>query len=84
MQAARSKPSTAPQLVRGDKATIVTKNFFLCGQSNRKLRDRQLGPSAMDEQIGKHNYRLKIPTTVRLHPMFHVNNLYDPTLQLHS
>jgi hypothetical protein len=29
----------------------------------------------MDEQIGKHNYRLKLPMSIRLHPMFPVNNL---------
>jgi hypothetical protein len=29
----------------------------------------------MEEQIGKHSYRLKLPATVRLYPMFHVNNL---------
>jgi hypothetical protein len=41
-----------------------------------KLRERQLGPFlAVEEQIGKHNYRLKLPSTIRLHPMFqHVNN----------
>jgi hypothetical protein len=29
----------------------------------------------VEEQIGKHNYVLKLPTTVRLHHVFHVNNL---------
>jgi hypothetical protein len=29
----------------------------------------------MEEQIGKHSYRLKLPATVRLHHVFHVNNL---------
>jgi hypothetical protein len=28
---ARSKPSTAPQFVRGDKVTVVTTNLFLRG-----------------------------------------------------
>jgi hypothetical protein len=36
---ARSEPSTAPHFVRGDKLTIVTKNIFLRGQPNMKLRD---------------------------------------------
>jgi hypothetical protein len=40
-----------------------------------KQRDRQLGPFTVDEQIGKHNYKLKLPATVRLHHVFHVNNL---------
>jgi hypothetical protein len=29
----------------------------------------------MDEHIRKHIYMLKLPTIVRLHPVFHVNNL---------
>jgi hypothetical protein len=49
--------------------------FFLRGQPNRKLRDIQLGPFTVVEQIRKHSYRLKLPTTIRLHPVFHVNNL---------
>jgi hypothetical protein len=40
-----------------------------------KLRDRQLGPSTMEEHIGKHIYKLKLPATIRLHHVFHVNNL---------
>jgi hypothetical protein len=40
-----------------------------------KLRDRQLGPFVVEEHIGKHIYKLKLPSTIRLHPVFHVNNL---------
>jgi hypothetical protein len=40
-----------------------------------KLRDRQLGPFTMEEQIGKRSYRLKLLAEVRLHHVFHVNNL---------
>jgi hypothetical protein len=39
---ARSENSTAPHFVRGGKVTIVTKNLFLRGEPNKKLRDRQL------------------------------------------
>jgi hypothetical protein len=40
-----------------------------------KLRDRQLGPFTVEEQLGKQSYRLTLPATVRLHNVFHVNNL---------
>ena len=72
---ARTEPSTTPHFAKGDKVSVVTANLFLRGQPNRKLRDRQLGPFSVEEQIGKHSYRLKLPATVRLHPVFHVNNL---------
>jgi hypothetical protein len=72
---ARTEPSTTPHFTRGDQVSVVTTNLFLRGQPYRKLTDRQLGPFTVEEQIGKHNYRLKLPTTVRLHHVFHVNNL---------
>jgi hypothetical protein len=71
---ARLEPSTASHFVRGDKATVVTKHLVLRGHPNRKLQYRLLGPFII-EQIGKHIYRLKLPTTVRLHLVFHANNL---------
>jgi hypothetical protein len=72
---AHTKPSTAPHFARGDKVSVVTTNLFLRGQPNRKLRDRQLGPFSVEEQIGKHSYRLKLQATIRLHHVLHVNNL---------
>jgi hypothetical protein len=72
---ARTEPSRALHFARGDKVPIVTANLFLRGQSNRKLRARQLGPLTVEEQIGKHSYRLELLATVRLHHVFHVNNL---------
>jgi hypothetical protein len=54
--------------------SVITINLFLRGKPNRKLRDRQLGPFIV-EQIGKHSCILKLPTTLRLHLVFHVNNL---------
>jgi hypothetical protein len=71
----RLEPSTAPHFARGDKVTVITKNLFLRGDPNRKLRDRQLGPFTIEEQIGKHNFILKLPSIVRLHHVFHVKNL---------
>jgi hypothetical protein len=72
---ARLQPSTAPRFVRGDEVIVVTKNLFLRGQPNRKLRDRQLRLFTIEERIEKYNYRLRLPTTMRLHPVFNVINL---------
>jgi hypothetical protein len=73
---ARTEPSIAPHFVIGDKASIVTNNLFcLRGQTHMKLKDIQLGPFSMEEQIGKDSYILKLPATLHLHPVFHVNNL---------
>jgi hypothetical protein len=72
---ARTEPSTAPHFAIGDNVSVVTANLSLRGQPNRKLGDRQLGPFSVEEQIGKHRYMLKLPSTLRLHHVFHVNNL---------
>jgi hypothetical protein len=71
----RIEPSTTPHFARGDKVSVVTANRFLRGKPNRKLRDKQLGRFTIEEQIGKQSYRLKLPAIVRLHSVFHVNNL---------
>jgi hypothetical protein len=55
--------------------SVVTRNLFLRGQPNMKHKDRQLGTFTVEEQIGKHSYRLTLPTIVRLHQVFYVNNL---------
>jgi hypothetical protein len=72
---ARLEPSTAPHFVRGDKVIVVTNNILLRGQPNRELRDRQLGPFTVEEHIEKHNYKLRLPTTIRAYQVFHINNL---------
>jgi hypothetical protein len=72
---AQSEPSTAPHFVRGDKVTVVTKNLFLRGQPNRKMRNREMGPFTIEEQIRKLSYKFKLRAIHRLHPVFHVNNL---------
>jgi hypothetical protein len=71
---ARSEPSTAPHFIRGDKVTALTKNLFLRGQPNMKLRDLELGRFTVEEQIKKHIYKLNLPPRVPLHPVFRVKN----------
>jgi hypothetical protein len=55
--------------------TVVTNNLFLRGQHERKLHDRHLGTFTVKEHMEKRNYKLKLLATVRLHLVFHVNNL---------
>jgi hypothetical protein len=67
---ARLEPSS-PALRQRRQGINCHNKLFLRGQPNMKLKDRQLGPFTVEEQIGKHSYMLNLPTTVRLH----VNNL---------
>jgi hypothetical protein len=65
---ARSQSSTAPLFQRGGKYPVITKGLLLCGQLNRKLRDKHLGPFTVFEKIGANSCRLELPYTIRLHP----------------
>jgi hypothetical protein len=51
----------------------VYKDYYC--QRNCNFVFKQLGPFTLEEQIGKHIYRLELPATIRLHHVFHVNNL---------
>ena len=39
---------------------------------SKTLADKWLGPYPIKEKVSNVTYRLKLPRTVRLHPMFHV------------
>ena len=65
----------APQFHVGDNVSVVTNLLFIKGQANKKLMDKQIGPFEIVEKIGQHSYRLKMPPSSKLHPVFHVNNL---------
>jgi hypothetical protein len=50
------------------------------------MRDRQVRSFTYEEQLEKHNYIYELLTAVRLHPVFHVNNLtpYSTTFLSHD
>jgi hypothetical protein len=66
---------TTPHFGKGDKVSLVTTNIFLRGHTNWKLKDTQLGTLSLEEQTGKHIYIMKFLARVRVHNVFHVNNL---------
>ena len=58
----------------GDKVLLDGKNL----KTNRpkaKLSDRRHGPFIITEKIGKVNYRLQLPKTWKIHPVFHASLL---------
>jgi hypothetical protein len=63
----------APDFKVGDKVWLDARNVALTG--TRKLSPRRLGPFEVLEKIGDLNYRLRIPATWRIHPVFHVTLL---------
>ena len=44
---------------------------------SRKLSDRHMGPYEIIKQHGKVNYELKLPDTMKIHPVFYAGNLKE-------
>jgi len=66
-----------PVLKPGDKVWLRRKNIQTTRPSN-KLDHKQIGPYTIKEKVGLRAYKLDLPPTVRLHPVFHIS-LLEPT-----
>ena len=62
------------QFVVGDLVLLSTQNLRLKGIPH-KLQRKFCGPYKVLEKIGTQAYRLKLPDTWRIHPVFHVSLL---------
>ena len=68
------KRKTAPQLKKGDKVYLLTKNLRT-RRPTKKLDHVKVGPFLISEQRGPVNYRLDLPKDAKVHPVFHVSLL---------
>jgi len=66
-----------PVLNPGDTVWLKRKNIRTTRPSG-KLDHKQIGPYAILERVGSRAYKLDLPTTVKLHPVFHIS-LLEPT-----
>jgi transposase InsO family protein len=74
---ANKKRSPDPHLKPGDKVWLKRKNIRTTRPSS-KLDYKQLGPFHILERIGNRAYKLDLPPSVKLHPVFHIS-LLEPT-----
>ena len=70
--------SVEPTLKEGDKVWLIRKNIKTKRPSD-KLDHKKLGPFKIDKVVGPVNYRLKLPRTMNIHPVFHIS-LLEPAL----
>ena len=68
------KRKMAPQLKKGDKVYLLTKNLK-SRRPTKKLDQVKVGPFFIEEARGPVNYRLRLPADAKIHPVFHISLL---------
>ena len=61
----------------GDYVLLSTQNLKLHDQPSKKFRSRFIGPYQITKKISSQAYELKLPLTVKVHPVFHVSLLRE-------
>jgi hypothetical protein len=74
---AKKKRKPDPILEKGDKVWLKRK-FIKTTRPSNKLDDKLLGPYAILEKIGTKAYKLELPPSMKIHPVFHLS-LLEPT-----
>src|SRR5258708_7287972 len=69
----RQNDKTMPTLDKGDQVWLEGKNLRVTGQ--RKLLPRRYGPSKIIERIRTVAYKLDLPSSMKIHNVFHINLL---------
>jgi transposase InsO family protein len=69
-----NKHSVEPELKEGEKVYLLRKNVQTKRPSN-KLDHKKLGPFEIDKKFGPVTYKLKLPRTMEIHPVFHISLL---------
>jgi len=79
---ADKKRGPTPEYAKGQLVMLSARNLST-DRPSIKLSDKWQGPFKVVEKIGSHSYRLQLPDTWRIHPVFHVDKLrpyhQDPT-----
>jgi hypothetical protein len=67
-----------PMLKKGDKVYLIRRNIQI-KQPNTKLDHKKLGLFKIKKITGLVNYKLVLPKTINIHPVFHIS-LLEPVL----
>lgn len=68
------KRSEGPDLKEGEKVYLLRRNIKT-KRPSAKLDHIRLGPFTIEKKTGPVNYKLKLPTSMKIHPVFHISLL---------
>jgi hypothetical protein len=68
---------TPKELEAGQRVLLSTRNLKFKGENCPKLQPRFIGPFTIEERVGSVSYKLTLPDTMRVHPVFHVELLRE-------
>jgi transposase InsO family protein len=85
LRKSRQKSKPDPQLKKGDKVYLLTKNLR-SQRTTKKLDHVKVGPFLISEVRGPVNYKLQLPDDAKIHPVFHISLLEpaDPETPLQT
>ena len=67
------KSKMAPQLKKGDKVYLLTRNWRTKKPRTKKLDHVKVRPFPVEEKTGPVNVRLRLPRDAQVHPNFHIS-----------
>jgi hypothetical protein len=73
-QSANRERSLPPPFRVGDRVFLRT-DHIRTNRSARKLAERKIGPFSIVSQPSSMSFTLQLPSTIRIHPVFHVSQL---------
>ena len=71
------KKSTNHEYEEGDFVLLSTQNLKLLNQPSKKFKNRYIGPYKISKKISSQAYELILPSTMKVHPVFHISLLKD-------
>ena len=69
--------STPKQFNVGERVMLSTQNLKLLNQPSKKFRSRYIGPYKIIEKISSQAFKLDLPSTMKVHPVFHISLLKE-------